>query len=229
MPGAQQSRLQLLSRVVNEPGPYRPIDCGVHDRLLALATRGQLCDLDVAAPGFGAHRIHGVIVNVYSEAGAEFLRLADGRQFRLDTIRAIDGKPVLSAELATPPRRAGARDRRIDYVELPARDLGAVRDFYSAAFGWTFEDYGPEYLAFSDGRVDGGFYRSPLSSSSESGAALVILYADDLEATERLVRQCGGEIVKEIFPFPGGRRFHFTDPAGNELAVWSDQGASPTR
>ena len=74
MPGAQQSRLQLLSRVVNEPGPYRPIDCGVHDRLLALATRGQLCDLDVAAPGFGAHRIHGVIVNVYSEAGAEVIR-----------------------------------------------------------------------------------------------------------------------------------------------------------
>ena len=209
---------------MSHPVPYHPIDCGAHDRLLALATRGEACDLDVAGPGLGAHRIYGVIVNVYTQGDAEFLRLADGRQFRLDSVRAIDGVPVPAAGPASPPARALHRDRRIDYIEFPARNLGAVRNFYSAAFGWTFEAYGPEYLAFTDGAIDGGFYRSPLSSSSGAGAALVILYAHDLEATERVIRERGGEIVKEIFSFPGGRRFHFTDPAGNELAVWSDRG-----
>lgn len=113
-------------------------------------------------------------------------------------------------------------DRSIDYIELPAKDLAAVKRFYSEAFGWTFEDYGPEYCAFNDGRLDGGFFRSDRRSSTENGAALVILYADNLEATVERVTQHGGEIVRPIFSFPGGRRFHFADPSGNELAVWSD-------
>ena len=114
-------------------------------------------------------------------------------------------------------------DLKIDYIELPASDLDAVEAFYRAVFGWTFEDYGPEYRAFSDGGTDGGFYRADVASSQASGAALVILYAEDLEAVRASVEEAGGTILKPIFDFPGGRRFHFADPHGNELAVWSDR------
>jgi predicted enzyme related to lactoylglutathione lyase len=112
-------------------------------------------------------------------------------------------------------------DQKIDYLELPAKDFDSVQAFYSAAFGWTFTDYGPEYRAFNDGKIDGGFYLSELHSSTATGAALIVLYADDLEATRDQVIASGGKIVKEIFSFPGGRRFHFADPHANELAVWS--------
>lgn len=114
-------------------------------------------------------------------------------------------------------------DGKIDYVELPAKDLDAVQFFYNQAFGWNFTDYGPEYRAFTDGKVDGGFYKSELHSSTGTGAALVILYTKDLEGIRNKVIANGGNIVREIFSFPGGRRFHFTDPNGNELAVWSEQ------
>ena len=114
-------------------------------------------------------------------------------------------------------------DRSIDYVELPAADMAAVQDFYSAAFGWTFTDYGPDYRAFSDGRLNGGFFRSDLRSRTAHGAALIVLFADALEATRDRVIASGGSICREIFSFPGGRRFHFMDPHGNELAVWSDR------
>ena len=110
-------------------------------------------------------------------------------------------------------------DGKVDYVELPGGDLGAVKAFYGRAFGWTFVDYGPDYAAFDQG-LDGGF-----QSGGDEGAVnkpLVILYAHDLEAMEAKVRDAGGTITRAIFSFPGGRRFHFTDPAGNELAVWSE-------
>jgi len=113
-------------------------------------------------------------------------------------------------------------DQKIDYIELPARDFDAVQAFYEKAFNWKFTDYGPDYRAFNDGKIDGGFYKSENCSSAENGAALIILYADDLEQTKENVISSGGKIVKDIFSFPGGRRFHFTDPNGNELAVWSD-------
>jgi predicted enzyme related to lactoylglutathione lyase len=116
-----------------------------------------------------------------------------------------------------------AADQNIDYLELPASDFDAVQSFYEKAFHWTFTDYGPEYRAFNDGRIDGGFYRSELRSSTENGAALIILYASNLDQTRNTIVASGGTIVKEIFSFPGGRRFHFADPNGNELAVWSDQ------
>lgn len=110
---------------------------------------------------------------------------------------------------------------RINYLELPASDLDAVKAFYGAAFGWTFVDYGPDYVAFNDGAMDGGFFRSELASQSKAnGAALLVLLSHDLEATEATVIAEGGTVTTEIFPFPGGRRFHFADPAGNELAVW---------
>ena len=113
-------------------------------------------------------------------------------------------------------------DQKINYLELPANDLDAAEKFYGGAFGWTFKSYGPDYLAFNDGTIDGGFFKSAASSSTKTGAALIVLYAKDLEATEKVVLKNGGSIVRQIFAFPGGRRFHFADPNGNELAVWSD-------
>lgn len=114
------------------------------------------------------------------------------------------------------------RHEKIDYVEYPSRDLEATKRFFGDAFGWTFEDYGPDYIAFSGQGLDGGFYRSGLAARTEAGSALVVLYSNDLEATLRKVEAAGGTIVKPVFSFPGGRRFHFTEPGGNELAVWSE-------
>ena len=114
-----------------------------------------------------------------------------------------------------------SKDRKIDYIELPGDNLDALETFYTAVFGWTFTDYGPDYRAFNDGKTDGGFYKSTLQSKTETGAALVVLYADDLEASSERVQANGGEICRAIFSFPGGRRFHFLDPHGNELAVWT--------
>ena len=113
-------------------------------------------------------------------------------------------------------------DRKIDYLELPATDLAATKSFYSKAFGWSFQDYGEAYCSFTDGTLNGGFYQSAQSSSVASGAALVVVYAADLEAMSETIVNSGGTIVRTIFSFPGGRRFHFADPSGNELAVWSD-------
>jgi predicted enzyme related to lactoylglutathione lyase len=114
-------------------------------------------------------------------------------------------------------------DQKVDYIELPARNLDSVQSFYETAFCWSFTDFGPEYKAFTDGKIDGGFYKSEHKSTTEKGAVLVVLYARDLEKTKETVISSGGKVVKDIFTFPGGRRFHFTDSNGNELAVWSDQ------
>lgn len=110
------------------------------------------------------------------------------------------------------------QDGKIDYVEFPGGDMGRTQAFYAQAFGWTFQDYGPEYQAFNEG-LDGGFYSDAVEAVKHP---LVILYADDLEAMEAKVKAAGGAITRPIFSFPGGRRFHFKDPAGNELAVWSE-------
>ncbi|MDX8399714.1 MAG: VOC family protein [Gallionellaceae bacterium] len=111
---------------------------------------------------------------------------------------------------------------KINYVEFPASNLAATKSFFEAVFGWAFIDYGPEYTAFSNQGLDGGFYQSDLVASSENGSALIVFYSDDLEATQVKVEDGGGRIVKEIFSFPGGRRFHFTEPSGNEFAVWGN-------
>jgi uncharacterized protein len=113
-------------------------------------------------------------------------------------------------------------DRRIDYVEFSVKSVPEAKRFYGSAFGWSFEDYGPDYASFADGRLSGGFQTATHVSP---GGPLVVIYATDLEAMERKVRQAGGTIVRPIFSFPGGRRFHFTDPSGNELSVWSDNEA----
>ena len=111
------------------------------------------------------------------------------------------------------------QDRRIDYIEFAVTDIAEAKAFYSAVFGWSFTDYGPEYTSFHDGRLSGGFQQV---GQVERGGPLVVLYATDLEGVEDKVKSNGGRIVRDTFEFPGGRRFHFTDPAGNELAVWSD-------
>jgi uncharacterized protein len=112
---------------------------------------------------------------------------------------------------------------KINYVELPAADLAAVKQFYSKVFAWVFADYGPDYVAFANSGVDGGFYRAAKQSSVAQGGALIVLYSKDLSQTEAKIVAAGGLIVKPVFSFPGGRRFHFTDPCGNEMAVWSEQ------
>jgi predicted enzyme related to lactoylglutathione lyase len=113
---------------------------------------------------------------------------------------------------------------KINYVEFPAKDIEATKAFFTAALGWTFEDFGPDYTAFSDEGLDGGFYKSDLSTDTENGSALIVFYSGELEKTQSKIEKAGGKIKKAIFSFPGGRRFHFTDPSGNEYAVWSDKG-----
>jgi|SRR5947209_1525780 len=112
-----------------------------------------------------------------------------------------------------------ANDLRIDYLEFPATDIPATKRFYNEAFGWKFEDYGPDYISFFDGRLAGGFMKRDKAASD---GPLAVIYAVDLAASEEKIKAAGGTIVKPVFSFPGGRRFHFTDPNGNELAVWSE-------
>ncbi|MBW0149017.1 VOC family protein [Marinobacter sp. CAU 1620] len=111
---------------------------------------------------------------------------------------------------------------KINYVELPSTDLEATKRFFADAFGWSFVDYGPDYVAIENAGLDGGFFKSDQVATTRNGSVLVVLYSGDLESTLETVNQSGGHIVKDIFSFPGGRRFHFTDPNGNEYAVWSD-------
>jgi predicted enzyme related to lactoylglutathione lyase len=113
-----------------------------------------------------------------------------------------------------------AQDQRIDYIELSVTDVAVAKGFYGAAFGWRFEDYGPDYASFADGRLSGGFTKA---GAVRQGGPLIVIFAVDLEAAEKRVRAAGGTIVRPTFSFPGGRRFHFSDPSGNELAVWSDR------
>lgn len=115
-----------------------------------------------------------------------------------------------------------SQNNKINYVEFPACDLAATKTFFTTAFGWGFVDYGPEYCAITEGGLDGGFYQSDLKACPNQGSVLVVLYSSNLEESYQAVKEAGGSIVKEIFSFPGGRRFHFTEPSGNELAIWSE-------
>lgn len=110
----------------------------------------------------------------------------------------------------------------IDYIEFASADLTASKSFFQAVFGWEFVDYGPDYTAFSDKGVDGGFYRSSTVSDTRQGGVLVVLKDNELEQLTERVVQAGGEISKPIFAFPGGERFQFIEPGGNELAVWRE-------
>lgn len=113
---------------------------------------------------------------------------------------------------------------KINYVEFPSKDLDKSRAFFTTVFGWSFTDYGPEYTAFSNAGLNGGFFQSDLSVTTDNGSALVVFYSKNLEQTLSKIEAAGGAVIKPIFSFPGGRRFHFADPNGNEYAVWSDAG-----
>lgn len=112
---------------------------------------------------------------------------------------------------------------KLDYVEFPAKHLIATKDFFSKVFAWTFTDYGEEYCAFTNQGLNGGFFHADSCSRTDNGAALLIFYSRELEKTLAKISESGGTIVKEIYSFPGGRRFHFCEPSGNEFAVWSDK------
>lgn len=112
------------------------------------------------------------------------------------------------------------KNNHINYIEFKALDLEKTKDFYSNCFNWTFTDYGPDYVAFSDSGVEGGFERT---ENEIVNGVLVILYDEDLKSIKNKVIESKGIISKDIFSFPGGRRFHFLDPSGNELAIWSDK------
>ena len=114
-------------------------------------------------------------------------------------------------------------ENKIDYIEMPARDLDKAKSFYAAMFGWKFDDYGPEYCSFNDGRIAGGFRQADVAADASAGSVLIVFYTKTLEAAKDKVVDLGGTISTDIFSFPGGRRFHFKDPNGNELAIWSDK------
>ena len=111
---------------------------------------------------------------------------------------------------------------KINYIEFPSTNIEVSKKFFTAAFGWSFVDYGPEYSSFQNAGIDGGFFKSDLVVKASNGSALIVLYSQDLELTQNSIIQNGGVISHPIFTFPGGRRFHFNDPNGNEYAVWSD-------
>ena len=111
-------------------------------------------------------------------------------------------------------------NRKINYVEFVSTDIPRSKQFYSTVFGWNFEDWGPDYISFqaAGAGIDGGFRKG----EAQTGSPLIVLYAVDLAATEKTIVAAGGSITVPTFDFPGGRRFHFSDGAGNELAVWSE-------
>ncbi len=108
---------------------------------------------------------------------------------------------------------------QIDYIEFKSNDLHKTKAFYIEVFGWKFTDYGDGYAAFTDGSLDGGF---ELSDQPITNGALIVLYHKDLPAIKDAVIKAGGTISVDIFSFPGGQRFQFLDPSGNELAIWSE-------
>ncbi len=110
----------------------------------------------------------------------------------------------------------------IDYIEMPSRDLAGTRQFFTELFGWRFEDYGPDYSSFDDGRMTGGFSPQTTSRRSRRLSPLVVFYVENLERAAAEVERLGGRITRAIFDFPGGRRFHFTAPGTGEFAIWSE-------
>lgn len=112
---------------------------------------------------------------------------------------------------------------KLNYVEFAASNLEVTKTFFSDVFAWKFVDYGPEYTAFNNEGLDGGFYKADMSTTAATGGALLVFYSADIRATLEKVRSNGGQITEEIFDFPGGCRFHFIEPSGNEFAVWSEK------
>ncbi len=115
-------------------------------------------------------------------------------------------------------------EKRIDYIEIPVTDPAKAREFFAALLGWEFQEWGPDYLSFNDGRLNGGMRRS--EEPAPASGVLLVFYSEDLERDVQRIKDLGATISQEIFDFPGGRRFHFVDPVGNEYAMWSDKGTN---
>ncbi|WP_085905743.1 VOC family protein [Kiloniella majae] len=113
-------------------------------------------------------------------------------------------------------------NNHINYIEFPLRDVSVTKAFYETCFGWVFQDWGPDYISFSGAGVEGGFNGESKRPVAEPGV-LVVLYSNDLGKVLAKVKEAGGVIKQDIYEFPGGKRFHFEDPNGNELAIWSDK------
>ena len=111
-------------------------------------------------------------------------------------------------------------NNHINYIEFQSTDLEKTKQFYRQSFAWDFTDYGPTYVAFSESGMAGGFSKT---DGPVVNGALIVLYHQDLDGIKNKIIKAGGKISKDIFSFPGGHRFHFLDPSGNELAVWSDK------
>jgi predicted enzyme related to lactoylglutathione lyase/uncharacterized protein YecT (DUF1311 family) len=135
-------------------------------------------------------------------------------------LRTAELEKLMDIETELETKLIPMDNNHINYVEFKAPDLEAIKKFYGECFGWSFTDYGPDYVSFDDSGLSGGFV---LSDDPVVNGVLVVLYHDNLEKILENVNNAGGKILKPIFSFPGGRRFHFTDPAGNELAIWSDK------
>jgi predicted enzyme related to lactoylglutathione lyase len=110
-------------------------------------------------------------------------------------------------------------ENRIDYVEIPVTDPASARKFFTALFGWEFQEWGADYLSFSDGRLDGGLRRA--GGPAPASGVLLVFYSEDLLRDTKRITRLGGRISQDIYDFPGGRRFHFVDPVGNEYAMWT--------
>lgn len=111
---------------------------------------------------------------------------------------------------------------KVNYFEFPCQDIPKTKAFFNQAFGWDFVDYGPDYCAITGAGLDGGFFTSDKKSLTADGATMVVLFSESLEDTYQAVVNAGGSIIQEVFEFPGGKRFHFTEPSGNEFAVWAE-------
>lgn len=118
-----------------------------------------------------------------------------------------------------------SRHAKINYIELATTNMAGTKEFFADVFGWQFVDYGPDYVSFQGAGIDGGFFSNSVAADTDNGSVLVVLYSDELEATQAKVEHAGGTIIRPPFEFPGGRRFHFREPGGNELAVWTEAGS----
>ncbi|GAC15437.1 VOC family protein [Aliiglaciecola lipolytica] len=116
-----------------------------------------------------------------------------------------------------------SKHEKLNYVEFSATDLESTKTFFSKVFSWDFVDYGPDYTSFSDQGLDGGFFRANSCNKTENGGALLVFYSADIQATLNKITENKGQITRPIFDFPGGCRFHFIEPSGNEFAVWSEK------
>jgi predicted enzyme related to lactoylglutathione lyase len=134
--------------------------------------------------------------------------------------------PPLASAASEDLRREAMSDKanhhKITYIEFTSTDIEQSKHFYAAVFGWTFQDWGPDYVSFHGAGIDGGFARRTSNEGAAKFAPLVILYSTDLTSTEIAIRAEGGGVVVPTFEFPGGRRFHFSVGAGNVLGVWSE-------